>query len=156
MDAGDLSILRARIILHEGISLHAYRDSRGYITQGVGHLLTTDKTIDPAAYPDITLETAMGWLEADIAAAQEHAELAVLWYGKLNGARQGVVVEMVFQMGSIRVMAFHKMIAAFHDGAFETAADEMLDSAWHDETPARCEALAEIMKTGEASLPLVA
>ena len=41
---------------------------------------------------------------------------------------------MVFQMGRPRVSKFKKTLKAINEGDFTTAADEMLDSRWADQT----------------------
>jgi hypothetical protein len=55
---------------------------------------------------------------------------------------------MVFQMGGAGVSRFPKFLAALQRGAFTEAAGEMRDSAWHNQTPARCERLAKMMEQG--------
>jgi len=47
---------------------------------------------------------------------------------------EGVLIEMVFQMGRPRVSKFKKTLKAINEGDFTTAADEMLDSRWADQT----------------------
>ena len=53
-------------------------------------------------------------------------------------------------MGVDGVAAFHDMIAAIRIRDWATASKQMLNSAWHTETPARCEELASLMETGAA------
>ena len=66
----------------------------------------------------------------------------------LNPHRQGVMIEMVFQMGVEGVGKFKKFLAAAKDQDWTRAADEMLDSKWHKQTPERAEMLAKIFLKG--------
>lgn len=153
MDALSLSILRARLVKNEGVSLYAYRDTRGFVTQGVGRLMSLNPAADPTNYPDIDMATAMGWLDADIAGAIAATSRYLPWFILLDGIRQGVLVEMVFQLGIDHVLGFAKMLDALQADDYVTASDEMLNSAWHKQTPARCEQLAEIMRTADPYAP---
>lgn len=148
MDDASRSILRARLILHEGVSLAAYYDSEGYATQGAGHLLSPVKHVPLAGFPDITMDQAMAWLDADMTEAEDHVSSVFGWFATLNGIRQGVLVEMAFQLGLAGLLGFTRMLSDCRFSNFVGAAAEMLNSDWHKETPARCEALAEIMKMG--------
>lgn len=60
-----------------------------------------------------------------------------------------MLTEMVFQMGLAGVQAFHNTLAAMARGDFDAAADGMLASKWHSQTPKRAEQLAEIMRVGQ-------
>lgn len=149
MDAGSLSILRSRVVKNEGVVLHAYYDKYGYPTQGVGRKLSSEKYIPLSQFPDIDMPTAMAWLDEDLSAAENGLNAVFLWTQTMDGIRLGVVVEMAFQMGVAGVEEFHHFIAACEDQDYETAAQDMLESEWARETPARCQELSEIMKSGE-------
>jgi len=56
---------------------------------------------------------------------------------------------MVFQMGVGRLGGFIHMLAAAQRGDFDTAADQMEQSDWARQTPARASTLAKQMRTGE-------
>jgi hypothetical protein len=70
-------------------------------------------------------------------------------YEFLNRARRGVLIEMVFQMGTAGVKNFKKFRAAALQQKWQEAHDEMLDSRWHDQTPERARELATIFLRGE-------
>lgn len=72
-------------------------------------------------------------------------------YSGLNAVRQGVLAEMVFQLGINGVRKFAKMLDALNRDDYELAADEMLDSSWAQQTPDRARRLADLMRsTGDA------
>jgi len=132
-----METLKERIKRHEGCRLRPYKDSEGILTVGYGRNLE-DVTFSQGEV-DLMFEN-------DFSRAKQYAETFIV-YEFLNEARRGVLIEMVFQMGS-RVRKFRRFLAAALAGDFERAHDEMLDSKWHDQTPARCERLALIMLEG--------
>jgi lysozyme len=133
-----------RLVDDEGEVLHAYEDHRGFITIGVGRL------IDRKRGGGITRDESRYLLANDI-----RKWIAIAgqwgWFEALSWPRQGVIICMLHQLGARGVANFGKMIAALARSDFETAADEMLDSAWHRDpkTQKRCELMAQIMRSGE-------
>lgn len=140
--------LRQRIARHEGCRLSPYRDSLGFPTQGYGHLLTHDKLASLDQFPRITQVQADEWLDQDIAKGRGTINLNEPWVTEMDSPRQDVLVEMVFQLGLAGFQKFKGVIDACKCHDFNTAADEMLDSQWHKQTPKRCEELAELMREG--------
>ena len=55
---------------------------------------------------------------------------------------KGVLLEMIFQLGIGTLHKFKKFIQALKDNHWINAADEMIDSRWHQQTPERCKKLA--------------
>jgi len=133
-----------RLVEDEGEVLHAYQDStpERYLTIGVGRL------IDPRRGGGITREESRYLLTNDI---RKWYAIAGQWpwFDKLSWQRQGVIVCMLHQLGARGVSGFRRMLDALGRSSYEAAADEMLDSAWHRQTPGRCERMAQIMRTGE-------
>lgn len=66
----------------------------------------------------------------------------------LDDFRKTIIVDMLYQLGLSGVKGFKKMWTALRDMDYELAADEMLDSKWHIDTPVRCECLAKRMRMG--------
>lgn len=139
-----------RIKADEGLRLTVYDDKNGAPimlssvvhgnpTIGYGRLLS--------APGGITQAEAEYLLANDIAKAQSEAATLPA-YAKLDPVRQGVVAEMVFQMGIGGVKAFHNTLAALERGDYPAAAAGMRASLWARETPARAERLANIIETG--------
>ena len=128
--------LRERIIRHEGYRDTPYRDSLGYLTVGVGRCI--DKV--PFSADEIDL-----MLTNDIARATHAADLLC---PHLGGFRRDVLIEMCFQLGAGGVSKFRRFLAALEGHQWGVAADEMLDSKWAKQTPARAQELAEVMRNG--------
>jgi lysozyme len=62
--------------------------------------------------------------------------------------RQDVVLNMLFNLGLPKFLAFRKMIEALRLANYDQAATEMLDSKWAIQVGIRAKELAEIMRTG--------
>ena len=56
---------------------------------------------------------------------------------KIPVEKQEILAEMSYQLGVNGVLKFKKMWKALKDFDYETAAKEMLDSRWYDQTPKR-------------------
>ena len=132
------SVLQERIKRHEGLRLTPYKDSRGVWTACYGRNLES---------VPFTINEAELMFQTDFRRAYQGAE-NFSCYEILTPARKGVLIEMVFQLGPGTVSQFRKFKAACDDGDWNTAADEMLDSRWHEQTPGRVEELAEIFRRG--------
>lgn len=136
-----MMIAKDRIRQHEGVRPTPYRDSKGLLTVGIGRCI--DRV--PFSKDEIELMFKNDFLRACGAAAT----LPV--FDILNEARQGVLIEMCFQMGLDGVKGFRKFLAAAQKGQWQEAHDEMLDSKWHrEDTPERARRLARIFLTGES------
>jgi hypothetical protein len=64
----------------------------------------------------------------------------------LSGTAKEVIIEMVFQLGRSGVSKFYNMFEALRSKDYNRAADEMLKSHWHEQTPHRCRELSNIMR----------
>ena len=133
-----------RIKEHEGYRNTVYLDSLGKATIGYGHLITPEDTyVEDMEYSRELLDRQFG---VDFDNAYLQAQELMDDY-RLPFTAQTVIIEMVFQLGVGNVSKFKKMWEALREHDFETAADEMVDSRWHKQTPQRCEYLANTMAT---------
>lgn len=156
----DLPRLRASVERHEGRRRRAYHDTEGVLTTGIGHNLEvdllrktwTDNEIDRLFADDIA-----------VSCAGAKALVSREAWALMGAERREVLVEMVFQLGCAGVGNFRRFREALEACDYEWAAGEMLwrkwrrglpsvrRSLWRIQTPARCERLAEIMRTGHIS-----
>lgn len=136
--------LTAQLRRDEGQRPLAYQDHLGYWTIGVGRLIDSRK---PGAglRPDEIDYLLRNDITDRVAALQE----ALPWFDALDEARQGVLINMAFQMGTAGLLAFRQTLAMVRDGKYAEAADQMLKSKWAEQTPGRAKRLSEQMKTGE-------
>lgn len=135
--------LKQQLIRDEGSVRHAYEDSLGYWTIGVGRMI--DAARDGGLSPD-EIEYL---LANDIAEKTKQVLAEFPWASKLNEARLGVLINMAFQMGVYGLLKFTRTLWAIEDGQYKEAAMHMLDSLWAQQTPERAKRLAKQMTTGE-------
>jgi lysozyme len=129
--------LLERIKRHEGLRLKPYRCSSGKLTIGYGRNLEDN---------GISAAEADSLLNEDIKRCEAECQKAFPWFTQLNSTRQGVIVELDFNLGLTRLLGFKKMLAACEQGNYEQAAREMLDSLWARQVGQRAVTLAELMK----------
>ena len=129
------------LIEEESLSLNCYKDSEGYWTIGVGHLLKSP--CDP-----ITLEYAGKLLKEDIKIAKESLHHKIPKYSTLDEVRQYVLLSMCFNLGINKLLQFKKMLLALENNNFELAAAEMKDSKWYRQVKRRGEKLCFMMSHG--------
>lgn len=132
--------LRQRLLRHEGMRLRAYKDSLGILTIGVGRNIENK---------GISEEEAFFLLDNDIEEVREAVTKALPWVGGLDDTRQGILFEMAFQLGLQGLLAFKNTLKAVQEERWGDAAQGMLSSKWHTQTPARCEELASLMLHGD-------
>jgi lysozyme len=126
----------------EGEVLHAYKDSLGYLTIGVGRL------IDQRKGGGLTSEESSYLLNNDIKKKTEQVLAALPWVADLDDARRGVILNMSFQLGVAGLLSFKNTLAYIKTGDYKQAALNMSMSKWHAQTPERCERLMKQMITG--------
>lgn len=136
--------LTAQLRRDEGTRATAYPDSIGWLTIGVGRLIDSRK---PGA--GLRPDEIDYLLKNDIADRVQALQKALPWFAKLNQARQGVLINMAFQMGTDGLLAFRQTLGLVRDGKYAEAAKQMLKSKWAEQTPARAKRLSEQMRTGE-------
>lgn len=126
----------------EGEVLHEYKDSKGLSTIGIGIL------IDGRKGGGITKEESSYLFRNRLKSKTAELIARFPWTAKLDSARMGALINMAYQMGVSGLAGFKKMLQAVEAGDWNRAADEMKDSQWFRETPARCERLRKQMITG--------
>jgi lysozyme len=110
---------------------------KGHPTVGIGRCLDLK---------GLSVPERQRLLDNDDAECEILARRHFQWFPELHPVRRDVIVMMIFQLGLDDVRDFRQMLAAINRGDFEEAAREMLDSRWHQQTPKRCELMAEMMR----------
>lgn len=143
----DIQRLRSQLAQAEGKRLTAYKDSLGFWTAGVGHLLPQDRDWTGVRF---TEEQVNEWLEADIAKAATAAGLLLEWPYLDVDARQNAVIELVFNMGLVHWKGFaHTRMCLSHKD-WQGAHDGLLNSLWAKQVgPTRSNRIANQLLVGE-------
>lgn len=148
---------KALIKFNEGLKLVAYDDSTGEpvplghvplgrMTIGYGH---TGPDVTPGLA--ITEEEADDLFRGDFDRAQMGA-VSALWPGvwvTLRPARQGVFVDMCFELGPLGLRRFKNLLTCARDGDWAGAAKEIVNSAYYREVPKRAARNRDILLTGD-------
>lgn len=141
MDTGKLI---AQIRDHEGCVLHAYRDSQGYLTIGIGRL------IDGRLGGGISLEEAELLFANDLARAERDLDTSLMWWRRLDEVRQRALVELCLNLGIRGLLRFHDTLRRLEAGEWAAASVALLASLWAEQVgPTRAGRLAEMVRDGK-------
>lgn len=124
----------------EGVVAHAYQDSLGYWTIGVGHLIDKRKG---GKIPDVIIDMLLRY-DIDEKVAELNEKLP--WWGFLDEPSQRVIVNMAFNLGVEGLLEFKKFMDALKDGDRDRAASEMLNSKWAEQVGVRATRLAAVIR----------
>jgi len=131
--------LRLQITKHEGIELMPYRCSSDKLTIGVGHNIQ-DR--------GISHETAMQMLDEDIDICINELQQTVSYWDDLPERVQEALINLCFNMGISRLMAFKKTFGFLREGMYEKAADELLESRYANQVGQRAIDVANMIREG--------
>ena len=134
----DLKLLSSELKRDEGFKDTVYNCSAGKLTIGYGW------NVEDNPMPESIAEKM---LEHHIAQSLAQCERWP-WFFNLDGARQRVIINMVFNIGWNGLSGFRRMIQAIEDKNYSLAADEMMDSLWARQVGQRAVRLEEIMRNG--------
>lgn len=124
----------------EGVSAHAYKDTLGLLTIGIGCLVDASVRCDGLCNEAINAQ-----FEHDSADARRWAA-ALPGFAACNDVRRAVLVSMCFQLGDLHDWPHFK--AALGAGDFNAAADAGLASLWASQTPERAQRAMNMLRTG--------
>jgi len=139
----DMPGLLAQIEEHEGFRAHAYRDSLGFLTIGIGRL------VDERRGGGISREEARTLLLHDLQAVFDGLDQRLPWWRDLDEIRKHVIVDMAFNLGVGGLLKFRTTLEAVKSGCWDEAAKGMLKSRWAGQVGRRARRLAAMMRTGQ-------
>jgi lysozyme len=138
-----MSNITRQLRCDEAVRRTVYRDSLGYWTIGVGRL------VDPAKAGGGLRDTEIDFMLANDIEDRVRALTAALpWFTTLDEARQGVLLNMAFQLGTVGLLAFTTTLGYVRSGDYAAAAKAMSASKWAQQTPQRAQRLADQMASG--------
>lgn len=127
----------------EGERSQVYQDHLGYWTIGVGRLVDKRKPGSGLRPKEIAY-----MLNNDIDDRASELTKRIPWFDKLDPVRQGVLLNMSFQMGVEGLLGFKTTLRLVEASQYVAAADQMLKSKWATQTPQRAKRLSAQMRTG--------
>ena len=132
--------------IDEGVKYELYNDHLGYPTFGVGHLvLESDPEYGKPVGTPITEGRVAECFESDLSTAISEC-YALYGQGTFDGLPdevQGVLVNMMFNLGRPRLSKFKNMRKAVDSRDWALAAVEGRDSLWYRQVGNRAERLME-------------
>tara|TARA_Y100000310_G_scaffold195939_1_gene195966 strand:- start:917 stop:1333 length:417 start_codon:yes stop_codon:yes gene_type:complete len=133
----DFKALIERLKINEGFRSQVYKCSEGFDTIGYGF-----------AIKDLELTEEEATLLLANRVAKKHLMVSgnLDWYSDMPPEIQGVIIEMVYQMGFSGFTKFKKAITHMKEREWQLAAHEMLDSRWAKQTPNRANQLAGVVR----------
>ena len=152
----NLSRVVRMLAVEEGRRNKPYKDSLGYLTVGVGHLIDPRKGGSLPDYAQVELDrngtleeaTIDRLLEDDIMTAVGQINLNLPWASSLDEVRYTVLLDMCFQMGIGGLLGFTNTLRHVREGNYEQAATNMRASLWRRQTPNRANRRIEEMRSG--------
>jgi lysozyme len=134
--------------LHEGKVYHAYQDSMGYWSIGVGFL------IDKRRGGRVPEEVVEYWTE--VVWSQHRAALLKVqpWVADLDEVRQYVMYDMTYNLGvepfdGDGFKDWPDFIKQMKEGSYAAASENMLTTLWARQVRQRAWRLAEMVRSGE-------
>jgi lysozyme len=144
--------LREELTYHEGYSQKVYKDSLGYLTAGIGHLLTK-KDGNLVEGQQVTFRQIDEWFDHDV---REAIKIAKDYLGdafdKLTEERQRVIVNLCFNLGP-KIHQFKTLKASILLQRWDLAGNAMRNSKWFTQVGRRGPELVSAMETGIISYP---
>ena len=139
--------LREELAEDEGCKFEIYLDHLGLPTFGIGHLVTENdpENGQPVGTP-VDEERVRQRFSLDIAVTIEDCKVLYDDFDDLPEECQLVIANMMFNMGRPRLSKFKGMKAGVDARDWNKAADEMVDSRWHDQVPNRAKRLVKRMR----------
>ena len=135
--------LKNEIKEHEGYRDTVYLDSLSKRTVGFGHLCVEDHWEDNKQYDKEYLEEIF---EKDFNIALTDAN-KILEGKPVNHIAREVIIELVFNIGMPRTKKFVKCLAALDNEDYNESGNQILDSLYAKQVPARAGKLSGKMKS---------
>ena len=138
-----MSQLLDMLMKHEGVETHAYTDTVGKLTIGVG------RNIDPVGGLGLSKKEIAYLLQNDVDRVEQELVNSIPWVEHIEWERMDALVNICFNLGLPRFLKFKKALAAAEDQNWELCADEFMDSRWSSQVGQRAVELTTLLRTGE-------
>lgn len=123
-------------LLHdEGFKTTVYRDSRGHLTIGAGHLVQSADHLGPHA--SITAQRAHALLAADIGKAIAACERLWPHFHALPEEAQQVLTNVAFTLGEAKMRRLTALVRAIEQAQWEAAARALTRYRWYHQVGER-------------------
>jgi len=156
---GNKEELVAKLVKHEGLKLRKYRDSLGYETIGVGHLLDTRKGGVPLRdiidrdTDQITEPEAFKILAYDTNKTGKKLYSLLPWLRNQPEIVQEDLIDMGFNLGVGGLLKFKDTLNAIKEGDYSKAANNLMRSKWYKQVGDRAkEIVNDFMSLSQSAI----
>ncbi len=136
-----------QLIIDEGLKLVVYKDSLGYATVGVGHLVVPDDKLNIG--DSITMERCMEFLDKDLDIAVRSCVKNIRYFDLYPEEIQNELVNLMFNMGYATFKKFVNFFGFLYNRDFKNAARELKDSLWYKQTGIRAKRIVNVFNSIE-------
>lgn len=136
--------------IDEGIVCKIYLDHLGYLTFGIGHLITrNDPEYGMPVGTPISIERVREAFENDLDVSIRECYLLIGRenFNNLPDVAQEVLVNMIFNLGRPRLSKFKNFLEGLLEHDWNRAADEMIDSRWYRQVTNRADRLVSRIRS---------
>jgi len=139
--------LREELAADEGVKFEIYLCSMGLPTFGIGHMIREHDPEygEPVGTP-VDDERVRQAFALDIAVTIEDCHRLFSNWTELPAEAQLICANMCFNLGYPRFSKFVNFRAAIEAQDWNKAADEAVDSRWHDQVPNRAKRLVKRLR----------
>lgn len=143
MTTTDRDMLISQLREDEGLVKHAYQDSKGYWTIGVGRL------IDKRLGGGLSESECVYLLQNDISRVFKEIERLFPWVEQMAPARRVAFANLLFNLGSAKLSKFHSTLPALAAGRYQRAHDHLAATKWAtDVQPSRRDRILKAIRDG--------
>jgi len=154
--------LYSMVAFDEGSKTTVYKDTEGYWTVGVGHLLSKKPSMDNAiaildsqvkrsTKGSLTTAEVQTLFQQDldkVLASVKVNEILYPIYLSLDSVRRLGLLNMVFQMGADGVASFKNSLTLIRNKSYTQAGINLRKSKWYSQTPNRAERVIKVLTSG--------
>jgi GH24 family phage-related lysozyme (muramidase) len=150
--SGEFENIKQMVIANEGWKTKPYKDTRGYWTVGVGHLINpkSPKTLPKEWDRELTNEEVRQLFEKDFDAHLKQAQKTPGW-DKANEAGKAGLVDLTYNMGGWWYTKFVKAAGLLKEGNFKDAALELKNSDWYKQVGGRAPVTISLISSGSVN-----
>lgn len=143
-----LAKAKEELIQHEGRRNDVYRDTRGFLTVGIGHkVIPTDNLVLGQRITDAKIDALF---KQDTAVAFEAAKKQAKELGRYTPDFIAALTAVNFQLGTGWKNNFENTYLDLKKGNEESAIRRLKQSAWYNQTPVRVAAFIEAIQEAYA------
>ena len=161
----NVELLRAQLMIDEGLELFPYKDTVNLTTVGYGRnlegkglskqelsslgldpSLTKKQVIDVLTKTGITKQQALFLLDNDIREVYGQLKKALPWFESKPDVVQRVMCNICYNIGQAGLFKFKKTLELIRLDKYEDAAKEMMNSLWATQVKGRAVRLSNLLK----------